>query len=119
MTFDIEQAEKDGKALTRDGREVVIYCTDAPGGWPIHGRISVTPRAWLANGQLWPRPGHESDLQNIPKVHEVWVNLYADRTVTIYHSRLSADAAPGGAVASAHRIACKRIEITEGEGLND
>lgn len=25
---------------TRDGRDVVIYCTDAPGDWPIHGRIN-------------------------------------------------------------------------------
>lgn len=39
---------------TRDGRDVVIYCTDAPGLCPIHGRVDGICRSlsWIKNGKV-------------------------------------------------------------------
>lgn len=36
---------------TRDGREAFIYCTDAPGCRPIHGRIGGMAASWDKNGR--------------------------------------------------------------------
>ena len=38
---------------TRDGRDVVIYCTDAPGAFPIHGRLNDIWRvvSWEYSGK--------------------------------------------------------------------
>lgn len=56
--------------MTRDERNVVIYCTDAPGDRPIHGRIEAAslPSAWDANGKfLWPdKEQSPGDLINRP-----------------------------------------------------
>jgi len=58
---------------TRDGREVVIYTTNAPGAYPIHGRINYAnsgslAASWTIRGQfrtsLENFPG---DLVNIPE----------------------------------------------------
>lgn len=37
------------KYKTRDGREVVLYCTDAPGRFCVHGRIDNMAQ-WDING---------------------------------------------------------------------
>lgn len=41
--------------LPRDGREALIYCTDAPGDHPIHGRVHGFPYAhsWTAEGMCY------------------------------------------------------------------
>jgi hypothetical protein len=41
-------------AVTIDGNEVVIYCTDAPGSYPIHGRFvgrNNEVAAWTRDGR--------------------------------------------------------------------
>ena len=94
---------------TRDGRAVVIYCTDAPGLWPIHGRIQdhSEPRSWHANGRYWSAGETCFDLINVPQPKRVWYfNVYEDKcAIGGYLTRASADklAAPG-------RIACVRVE---------
>lgn len=37
---------------TRDGRDVVVYCTDAPGPYPIHGRVEglIASVSWNETG---------------------------------------------------------------------
>lgn len=46
----------DKKYRTRDGREVVLYCVDAPSDWPVHGRIidahATSVCAWTADGSF-------------------------------------------------------------------
>lgn len=53
---------------TRDGRDVEIYCTDAPGIWPIHGRIngSGAPLAWNICGRFRLDCSSAVDLINRP-----------------------------------------------------
>lgn len=39
---------------TRDGRKVTLYCVDASGDWPVHGRIGEEPlpNAWRLTGKI-------------------------------------------------------------------
>ena len=70
---------------TRDGCDVVIYCTDAPGHWPIHGRVDGLPApcCWRVDGTYSP-VGFSSvglnlsnyDLVNAKQRKEAWVNVY-------------------------------------------
>jgi len=40
----------DKKYKTRGGSEVVLYCTDAPGKQPVHGRVGKDVYAWTKGG---------------------------------------------------------------------
>lgn len=53
---------------TRDERYVVIYCTDAPGNSPIHGRINGVSAAitWNIHGRFRVDRLPELDLINRP-----------------------------------------------------
>lgn len=53
---------------TRDERDVVIYCTDAPGPYPIHGRISdgFLARSWDIEGRSSAVGVDDDDLINRP-----------------------------------------------------
>lgn len=54
---------------TRDGRDVVIYCTDASGPIPIHGCIDGIwqSRSWDEDGKIkYPNDDHNFDLINRP-----------------------------------------------------
>lgn len=48
-----------------------------------------------------------------PKSNTVWVNVYPDGDVTMWHSKALADGVAGG-----ERIACVPLTYTEGEGLS-
>lgn len=52
------------KYRTRDGREVVIYCVDAPGGYPVHGRIEGVslPQHWGIDGSRDPHTSRPNPL---------------------------------------------------------
>jgi len=46
----------DKKYRTRNGREVVLYCIDAPGRFPVHGRVedefgNSAIKSWLSDGK--------------------------------------------------------------------
>lgn len=111
--FDINSDPKTWR--TRDGRKLVIYCTDAPGDYPIHGRIegSQLAKSWRMDGcySLCVGP---SDLISPRKTVKVdfWVNVYEDGCNTFYRHKENADTE-----ALEPRIACKHIvmEVTEGE----
>ena len=48
---------------TRDGREALIYCTDAPGDYPVHGRVGKCMRWWtLAGRHRLAAPDGDADL---------------------------------------------------------
>ena len=103
---------------TRDGREALIYCTDAPEPWPIHGRIDGRP-----GSQCWGSGGafNANALQSLgdllppapPRVRErVYVNLCVHGH-TYYPDAAAAKSAwcadPKGRVA----VPCELVEIVE------
>ncbi|WP_374633984.1 hypothetical protein [Ferrovibrio sp.] len=115
------QAALDGSrpVTTRDGCKVVLYCVDAPGEWPVHGRIEEAPgpSCWRRDGTYQTtETKNNCDLIQAPRrfKYERWVNVYADGSTPISKTRADADWA-----ASPCRIACVKviIEGEEGEGL--
>jgi len=117
------QAALDGTrpVTTRDGKKVTLYCVDAPGEWPIHGRIEGmgSPLAWMASGRALPQYEIAQDLIQPPPPpkpfkHEFWMNVYPDHVVGRHDTRKSADA-----LAQPDRIACVRVVVEgyEGDGL--
>lgn len=105
---------------TRDGRKVTLYCIDAPGELPVHGRIEDwLPDAWSFDGTRAPASQSKLDLIQ-PKVKHTktwWVNVYALGIdgAGFHHTKEWADARAGTG-----RIACVPVTITytEGEGLD-
>ena len=101
---------------TRDGRKVIIYCTDAPGDCPIHGRIEgqSRPDCWRITGIFAPESLEMiSDLVNIPEKIIRWINVYNKSGEFLsYKSKAEADYAAGS-----RRTACIKVEFEEGEGL--
>ena len=100
---------------TREGRKVTIYCTDVPGGYPVHGRIdgSDSPLSWTISGRLIDSRSGPDDLVNgPPKMIKVdcWINVYPDE-VQIHASRFDAN---DNALES--RVACIHVvrEVEEG-----
>lgn len=105
---------------TRDGRKVhVVHVrTDTDWEYPIVGIIADTPGYdhWTADGHLYfGTRGNPSDLVaewTEPQTGTVWVNIDADGYYASYHTRVAADEA-----AYDDRIACVRVDWTEGDGL--
>jgi hypothetical protein len=54
---------------------------------------------------------------NVPKKHEVWINFYDDDGEGDYDSYSYSSRAIADESADSNRIACVRVEFTEGEGL--
>ncbi len=98
---------------TRGGRDALIYCTDAPGRWPIHGRVGESVMRWYASGSFFEKPGDCDDLlpPTQPRIREKWwVNVYPKGRVS-YH--LIEASARTRATDDALRIAvpCELVEI--------
>ena len=69
----------DKQYQTRDGRKVTLYCVDAPGDYPVHGRIErmQDAKSWDKYGKCWV---DRHDLGEVPKTHHVdgWLYVFAD-----------------------------------------
>lgn len=124
MTNKIDwQAALDGSrpVTTRDGRKVTLYCVDAPGDWPVHGRVEKhdDPLSWGWNGRytLWAEQSSDDLIQQPRRFkYERWVNVYSDRVGGLWYLT-RAQAAVGDA--QSESIACIKIVVEgeEGEGL--
>jgi len=100
--------------------KVRILATDLKSKYPIviavtdcWGEESVQRRE--VDGRVTANKETPYDLVNVPKKREVWINLYDTEGVFFgcaYSTREQANAK-----ANIDRIACARIEFTEGEGL--
>jgi hypothetical protein len=105
---------------TRDGRKVVIYCTDAPGDNPIHGRIEGCTMLvlWTLLGSYDYDDGeeHKYDLVNIPQKQELWLNIYP---TSVMPEIVAAHKTKHEAYWQQMKgcIARIRVEFEEGEGL--
>ena len=74
---------------TRDGHEALIYRTDAPGPYPIHGTISEgLPTSWTRDGHFNEHmPGSPDDLLPVAseRIHrKVWATIQSDGGVTVH-----------------------------------
>ena len=103
---------------TRDGHEALIYRTDAPGDYPIHGRVGKEVRSWTAAGGYYPGSGNRgSDL--MPPAPErinlkVWANLGVHGEMIVWKTEISArHCAPP--VADRTAVPCMLVAIVEGD----
>ena len=73
---------KAGKTYrTSGGEEAFIYCVDAPGALPIHGRIGTELFSWTESGLVVSAETHYLDLiapEQERISQKVWVNIYKD-----------------------------------------
>ncbi|MBB6253037.1 hypothetical protein [Nitrospirillum iridis] len=110
---------------TRDGREVVILSTEAPGICPIVGYLKgeMTLRRWCRGGSyvVDAYAEHPMDLIQVPQPFKVirYINVYSVTSpcvsvVSSHATRQIADDRAG-----ADRIACVRVEVDAVEGRFD
>lgn len=92
----------------RDDRPIVIAVT-------VAGKETVGHRH--ADGRVQSGRDNVYDLVNVPKKHEVWINLYDTEEVFFGCAYPTREQANANANANINRTACVRVEFTEGEGL--
>lgn len=102
--------------------QVRIVATDLKADRPIviaitgsSGQEGVAFRH--ADGRIYSDIESPYDLVNVPKKHEVWINFYDDDGDGDYDSYSYSSRAIADESADSNRIACIRVEFTEGEGL--
>lgn len=109
----------------RDGTEVVIYCTDAPGSRPVHGRLAASniPTCWPLDGRLDQRTEKPYDLVNVPNPLEVWLNIYdAGGYRFAVANKTYGDALKDADMARSEYLRCigrKRVVIENPEGFDN
>ena len=103
---------------TRDGRKVAELRIEPGRPFPVRAFVDNEAFWWSICGRVWPGNDglHPLDLVNPPEKRVAWVNVYVDaRSVHIWPTKEEADEA---ALYVRHRrIACVRVEYTDGEGL--
>ena len=99
---------------TRTGLKVRILCTNGNGANPVVFQLVDTNDIKMCNlsGLRYQTTVTEFDLINVPEKITRWVNIYSDRPGAVFFLRKDADVCAASA-----RIACIKIEFTEGEGL--
>jgi hypothetical protein len=100
---------------TRGGEEAFIYCVDAPGACPIHGRIRNEMLRWTESGNMIASHKHSYDLiapepERISRI--AYVNDYGKMGIVVHNTEESARSA---ACERPKRTAipCRLEEITE------
>lgn len=77
---------------TRSGEDALIYAVDAPGQWPIHGRIGSHVCTWTADGRVQDGAECPSDLI-LPEPPRVSLIVYANvwpKGVDVYRTESGA-----------------------------
>lgn len=103
--------------VCRDGVVPTIYCTDAPGRYPIHGRRPDCddPLKWTASGHMKEHSNeYPWDLINVPEPLVVWLNIYTNGAIRP-HTNLG----EARQHALSECIGRKRIVIDNPEGFDD
>ena len=100
---------------TRCGEDAFIYCVDAPGLMPIHGRIGATLYGWTEGGRILSVCSHPGDLiapepERISRM--VWATVYENDHNRVHSSKENSELY---ATKDALRIAvpCLLTEIVE------
>jgi hypothetical protein len=99
---------------TRSGEEAFIYCVDAPGALPIHGRIGMALYSWTVGGNIISICSHKDDLiapepERISRI--VYVNDYKGAGIIVHKTEESARSAWGRPARTA--IPCRLEEISQ------
>lgn len=99
--------------------QVRVVATDLKDDRPIVIAVTVAGKETIgfrhADGRVISDRESPYDLVNVPKKHEAWANVYkttSGLTYYVHPTRIEADENHCEA-----RIACVRVEFTEGEGL--
>ena len=73
------------KVVTRDGRNVKIYCTDYIGFGPIIAKVEGNnfSQMFYSDGRASRYEESRYDLFFVPEKHEGWINLYRGRDIEI------------------------------------
>lgn len=106
---------------TRDGYPVRILCIDARTDRPVVGLVIFNANikedvyTWFTNGS-YSVSKHSRDLINVPVKHEGWLNIYPTNGIEGYFYKTKEEADNAASIIM-KRIACIKIEFTEGEGL--
>jgi len=99
---------------TRGGKDAFVYCVDAPGEYPIHGRVDNLFRCWTANGKWINHVEDDNDLMPPapPRISQtVWVNVHKDGLI-IYTSKSHANLTDP-VFTIRHAVPCRLEEIVE------
>jgi len=101
---------------TRDGREALIYCNDAPGPYSIHGRLSGRIASWTPSGAAVVGSGGAPDLipPAPPRIRErIWCNVYSNGPALHPAKEIALGLVAPGVLRIA--VPCMLIEIVDGE----
>jgi len=101
---------------TRGGDDAYIYAVDAPGPYPIHGRVLGHEEGWARDGQYFAgsRLSDHLDLTlpAPPRISQtVWVNVHKDSLI-IYTSKSHANLTDPDFTIR-HAVPCRLEEIVE------
>jgi hypothetical protein len=101
--------------------QVRIVATDLKDDRPIVIAVTIAGKETIgyrhADGRVISGRENPYDLVNVPKKYEVWINFYDDDGEGDYDSFSYSSRAIADESADSTRIACVRVEFTEGEGL--
>jgi len=101
--------------------QVRIVATDLKDDRPIVIAVTIAGKETIgfrhADGRVISDRENPYDLVNVPKKHEVWINLYDTEEVFFGCAYSTREQANANANANINRTACVRVEFTEGEGL--
>ena len=100
-----------GEVRTRDGRPVRVLSTEGHADFPIVGLAGDDAQSlcWAANGTTLGRVPRY-DIIPAPRKHTRYLNVYSNGTAVVHGCRQEADE-----VAGFDRVACIRVEYTEGQ----
>lgn len=108
---------------TKGGRKVRILCKDGPDSdFPVVGFAGADEIVsyWTKSGKTCEEFSSLNDLSNVPKKHELFVNVWENQKGCIWYSihptKYGADKYAAG-FSRIKRIACLHREFEEGEGL--
>ena len=107
---------------TKDGRVVKLITVSGRDPWPVVGYIEGQgkPQCWMISGEQFHSQPRNTDLVNVVVKHVYWVNLYPDGVGYVHSSRKQADDYRCRSMYDDEDcIACIKVEVKEGEGLDD
>lgn len=105
-----------GKYKTRDGKDAVVLCDDAPGRWPLKGYIAITDDSvsysWMRSGRIIEKHDDGADLmppepEQEPKT--LFVTMDDAGNCLFQQTRFGEHAITG-----LPSVACTRVVLTPG-----
>jgi hypothetical protein len=99
---------------TRGGEDALIYCVDAPGLTPIHGRVGPVMLCWTESGMIASLTNHDFDLvaPEPGRISRVgFINIHKDGSLWFYRGGETADEKWNSSYFSRVAVPCRIEEI--------